>query len=210
MLLPLELTLEILDLLQARGETEVLLVCALVCREWYERCQDHLYETVRLRTRQQLYLLRRSLQKNALLRQLVYSLAVLNSALGADALDLDIVFVVLASMLPNLRFLYCQTNDAFKSPGTLRVGPRALQYASQIGLLHSLVLYYLHFETLAIFGRFIFAFPSLVTIVCTHVTALSRGGERVVEGLMSRRLKLRMLIVSILPAVCSRDIRAVH
>ena len=208
--LPPEIWLDILDLLEIVGGTKSLAVCAVVCRGWYECCRKLLYGAVRLRTRQQLYLLRRSLQKNALLRQLVYSLAVLNSALGADALDLDIVFVVLASMLPNLRFLYCQTNDAFKSPGTLRVGPRALQYASQIGLLHSLVLYYLHFETLAIFGRFIFAFPSLVIIVCTHVTALSRGGERVVEGLMSRRLKLRMLIVSILPAVCSRDIRAVH
>lgn len=207
--LPPEIWLDILDLSKIVGGTQALAICALVSREWYERCRNRLYETVHIRTRQQLYLLRRSLQENALLCQLVNSLSVLRSGCRVEAyyheydtLDLDIVFVALASILPNLSFLCFRRHivDSF-GHGTLRIVPVTLQYASLMDSVRSLTLHNLQFDTLAIFGRFIFAFPSLATLICTRVTKRSHGGERVVEELMSRRMNLRMLDVSILPAV---------
>ncbi len=67
-------------------------------------------------------------------------------------------------------------------------------------MLSKLVLHRLRFATLASFGRFILALPSLKILDCFRVEAASRGNERFLQVLMSHSSGISDLHVSPRPA----------
>ncbi|KAI0693689.1 hypothetical protein C8T65DRAFT_585555 [Cerioporus squamosus] len=189
---PVEICQHIIDALW--DDIGTLRQCALACRAWLPRSRLHIFHSITLRERPNVYAFASVMQRERSIEQLVQRIRI---DLEKHTFLLDSFFAVLGHRLPRLRELSL-TGNMFPGLFHRHITRRTCLHASFMASITSLSLYKVTFLTFGDLARLLDTLTHCLTHLTLDSTSWITYGTYSSELITSRSLKLETFHVCVL------------
>ena len=159
---------------------EALRQCALTCRDWLRWSRINLYHTVYFKNRRSIAAFRTTLEQNAYLRELVWTLRTTLSSSKEEVRLLDVMLLARSKLLPRLHWIHM---DGLGSGEYDLNGPTRSCLQMRFETVTSLSVYGMRAHKVLFLLR---GFPALVRLRCDTITWIAQDHYLLKNGPGSR------------------------